>query len=333
MPGVTARAADKLATIPPYRAPWWLPGGNAQTLYAALFADAGAVPDYRRTRWDTPDGDFVDIDWRDAGADSPLVVLFHGLEGDSSSHNARVLVHAFRRAGWRVAVAHFRGCSGEPNRLARAYHSGDSPEIAWMLERFAADARHRPVAVGISLGGNALLKYLGEAGSGAKKLIRAAVSVSAPLDLMVSGEVLGRGFARIYSAEFLRTLKRKSAEKASRFPGVFDAALMRRARTLREFDNVVTAPLHGYRDTDDYWTRASAKPLLRSIEVPTLLMNARNDPFLPGSALPLRHEVSRHVECEFPEAGGHVGFVTGAFPGSFEWFANRIIGFVDRHAR
>ncbi len=319
--------------IAPYRAPWWLPGGNAQTLYAALFADAGAIPDYRRTRWDTPDGDFVDIDWMDADADSPLVVLFHGLEGGSSSHNVRVLVHAFRRAGWRIAVAHFRGCSGEPNRLVRAYHSGDSAEIGWMLQRFAADARHTPVAVGISLGGNALLKYLGEAGSDAKKLVRAAVSVSAPLDLMVSGDVLGRGFARVYSAEFLRTLKKKSAAKASRFPGAFDIALMHRARSLREFDDVVTAPLHGYHDTDDYWTRASAKPFLRSIEVPTLLMNARNDPFLPGGALPHEREVSQHVECEFPEAGGHVGFVTGAFPGSFDWFANRIIGFVDRYVR
>ncbi len=316
----------------PYLAPWWLPGGDAQTLYAALLADAGAVPAYRRERWETPDGDFVDIDRVDAAAGSRLMVLFHGLEGNSSSHNARVLVHAFVRAGWSVAVAHFRGCSGVPNRLARAYHSGDSMEIEWMLARFAGQSRVPTVAVGISLGGNALLKYLGEAGDAAGNLISAAVSVSAPLDLMAAGNALGKGFARIYSAAFLRTLKRKSAEKASRYPGAFDLEGMQRAMSLRDFDNVVTAPLHGFRDTDDYWTRASAKPLLRSISIPTLLMNARNDPFLPGQALPGGHEVSSTVEREFPETGGHVGFVSGAFPGSFRWFSNRIITFADKHS-
>ena len=316
----------------PYRAPRWLPGGNLQTLYAALLADAGPVPHYRRTRWESPDGDFVDIDWLDTRVEAPLAILFHGLEGDSASHYARALAHAFSAAGWRVAVAHFRGCSGEPNRLARAYHSGDSAEIAWMLARFAAQAREPPVAIGISLGGNALLKFLGETGSSAHEVLSAAVAVSAPLDLMVAGEALGRGFARIYSAMFLRTLKKKTEEKALRYTDALDLAAMRRARSLRAFDNVVTAPLHGFRDTDDYWTRASARPLLRSIAVPTLLMNARNDPFLPEAALPGEHEVSGSVECEFPRQGGHVGFVAGAFPGSFEWFTQRIIRFVSRHA-
>lgn len=321
-----------MAANRPYRAPWWLPGGNAQTLYAALLADAGSKPRYRRERWDTPDGDFVDIDFTNAGSSFPLMILFHGLEGNSSSHYVTALVNAFSRADWRVAVAHFRGCSGEPNRLARAYHSGDSAEIEWMLARFAGMAPQLPVAVGISLGGNALLKYLGEAGASARKLLSAAISVSAPLDLMAAGDALGRGFARIYSAAFLRSLKKKSEEKAMRFPGAFDRPAMRRARSLRDFDNAVTAPLHGFPNTDDYWTRASSKPLLRSIEVPTLLMNARNDPFLPERALPGEHEVSKHVEREFPESGGHVGFVTAGPKGNFEWFTERIIGFVQTHA-
>lgn len=330
-----------------YRAPWWLPGGNVQTIYAALLADAGKVPAFRRTRWDTPDGDFIDIDWlnacgsghQDSLADAPdipakvpLAILFHGLEGNSRSHYVRALSHGFRFAGWRVAVAHFRGCSGEPNRLARAYHSGDSAEIAWLLGRFAALARQLPVAVGVSLGGNALLKYLGEAGSSAKELLSAAVAVSAPVDLMAAGDTLGSGFARIYAAMFLRTLKKKSEEKGRLHPGTFDLAAMRRARSLRAFDNVVTAPLHGFRDTDDYWRRASSKVLLQSIRVPTLLMNARNDPFLPEVALPTDQEISSAVECEFSRQGGHVGFVSGPFPGSFGWFTRRIIGFVARHA-
>ncbi|MFM9972697.1 MAG: YheT family hydrolase [Burkholderiales bacterium] len=313
-----------------YRAPWWLPGGNAQTLYAALIANAGPMPRFRRVRWETPDQDFIDIDWLNGDADAPLMVVFHGLEGNSSSHYSRALAHGFSRRGWRVAVAHFRGCSGEPNRLVRAYHSGDSAEIGWILSRFKRESSQAVAAIGISLGGNALLKYLGECGDAARAVLGAAVSVSAPLDLMVAGDALGRGFARVYSKVFLRTLKEKYESKALRFPRAFDLACMRRSGSLREFDNAVTAPLHGFRDTDDYWTRASAKPSLRSIIVPTLLLNARNDPFLPAHALPGKDEVSTFVECEFPETGGHVGFV-GGFPGGFVWFVDRIIGFIERH--
>jgi predicted alpha/beta-fold hydrolase len=177
-----------------------------------------------------------------------------------------------------------------------------------------------------------LLKFLGEAGPAARSVLSAAVSVSAPLDLMAAGDALERGFARVYAAMFLRTLKTKSEEKGRRHHGAFDLAAMRRARSLRAFDNAVTAPLHGFRDTDDYWTRASSKPLLRSIALPTLLINARNDPFLPETALPGADEISGWVECEFPREGGHDGFVAGNFPGNFEWFTQRIIGFVSRHA-
>jgi uncharacterized protein len=312
-----------------YRAPWWLPGGNAQTLHAALLAKA-AWPRYERERWRTPDDDFVDIDRWGQPAHSPLAVIFHGLEGDSRSHYARALACAFHAKGWRVAIPHFRGCSGVPNALPRAYHSGDSEEVKWMLGRFAREHGAPVAAVGISLGGNALLKALGEVGTGATETVMAAAAVSAPLDLMVAGDTLGRGFARLYSAVFLRTLKKKSEEKAVRFPSAFDAGAMRRSRSLREFDNVVTAPLHGFRDTDDYWTRSSSKPWLGSIRVPTLVLNARNDPFLPAFALPQGGDLSADVTAEFPDEGGHVGFISGAFPGNFDWFTQRIIEFVGR---
>jgi predicted alpha/beta-fold hydrolase len=236
-----------------------------------------------------------------------------------------------RDQGWRGAVVHFRGCSGEANRLPRAYHSGDAAEIDWMLRRLRAGNGDAPLyAIGVSLGGNALLKWLGEQGAAASQVVGAAAAVSAPLDLMAAGDALGRGFNLVYTRVFLNTLKRKSIAKLAVHPELYEAALVRSARTLRAFDNVVTAPLHGFRDTDDYWTRASSKPWLTRIAVPTLLVNARNDPFLPEAALPLEDEVSPAVTREFPTEGGHVGFVSGRFPGHLEWLPRRIIEFL-RH--
>jgi len=314
---------------PAYRAPRWLPGGHAQTLYAALAAPRPRVA-YQRDRWRTPDGDFIDLDWATAtaAAPAPLVVLFHGLEGSSSSHYAAALMAAARDAGWRGVVAHFRGCSGEPNLLARAYHSGDSQEIDWIVRRLRAANAGAPVcAVGVSLGGNALLKWLGESGAAALEAVDCAAAVSAPLDLMASGAALGRGFNLLYTRHFLFTLKRKALAMHARFPGLIDAGSVRTARTLRAFDNVVTAPLHGFRDTDDYWTRASSKPGLAAIRVPTLVLNARNDPFLPCGALPAPHEVAPSVVLEQPDGGGHCAFVSGPFPGNLDWLPARILDF------
>jgi hypothetical protein len=310
-----------------YRAPWWLPGGHAQTLYGVLFAHSRVA--WKRERWDTPDGDFIDVDRLPGAPDAPLVVLFHGLEGSSRSHYAGALAREFARRGWHGAVAHFRGCSGEPNRLPRAYHSGDAEEIRWILRRLSAESPGAPLfAVGVSLGGNALLKWLGEDAE-AKRVLAAAAAVSAPVDLMAAGDALGRGFNLVYTKAFLATMRNKAEEKLARFPGLFDAKAMRRASTLREFDNVVTAPLHGFRDTDDYWTRASSKPVLGRIQVPTLLLNARNDPFLPETALPGQSEVSGAVRLEFPEEGGHVAFVSAPFPGDIGWMPRHITAFFE----
>lgn len=327
-PGQASRVSG-FPPLVPYRAPWWLPGGNLQTLYAPLLARGDDVR-LERERWTTPDGDFVDIDRVAGDARAPLVVLFHGLEGSSRSHYALALMRALARRGWRGAVAHFRGCSGELNRLPRAYHSGDSAEIDWMLRRFRPEAGGAPLlAVGVSLGGNALLKWLGEQGGEACTVVGAAAAVSAPLDLMAAGDALGRGFNRLYTRVFLATLRRKSVAKLAQHPGLYDRDAVLHARTLREFDNVVTAPLHGFRDTDDYWTRSSSKPWLSRVRVRTLLINARNDPFLPACALPSSSDVSAEVRCDFPDEGGHAGFVTGAFPGHIDWSAHRIISFFE----
>lgn len=300
----------------PYHAPWWLPGGHLQTLYGAL----GPAPHvaWRRERWDTPDGDFVDLDWAARG-DGPLLALFHGLEGGSPSHYARkIAAHALAR-GWRCVVVHFRGCSGQANRLARAYHSGDSAELDWILRRLRADG-----AAGVSLGGNVLLKWLGEQGAGARPLLRRAVAVSAPVDLAASGRALQRVLNRaLYARHFLVTLRAKAAAKIARHGLALDARRVARARTLHDFDDLVTAPLHGFRDADDYWARASSAPWLERIRVPTLLLNARNDPFLPPQALlAATRRVSAEVVLEFPASGGHAGF-----PGRGQWLARRVLEF------
>ena len=314
---------------PRYQAPRWIANPHLNTIYAAVFAGKPAV-DFRRERWDTPDGDFVDTDHVDGPAGSPWVVLFHGLEGSSDSPYARTLMHRVAGRGWRGTVVHFRGCSGEPNRLPRAYHSGDADELDWVLRRIRSLAGDAPVhAAGVSLGGNALLKWLGELGAEAAPVVRSAAAVSAPLDLMAAGAALERGFSVVYARHFLATMKARAAAKHARFPGSFDLDRMRRARTLREFDDVVTAPLHGFRDTDDYWTRASSKPVLGKVVVPALVLNARDDPFLPASALPRPDEVSAAITVEFPDTGGHVGFVSGAFPGHIGWLPERLLHFFD----
>jgi predicted alpha/beta-fold hydrolase len=328
-----ARAAAGAAPGPgPFRAPWWLPGGNAQTIYAALFAPI-ARPPVRRERWETPDGDFVDVDRVDGAAGAPLLVLFHGLEGGTSSHYARALLAGARVLGWHAALPHFRGCGGELNRLPRAYHSGDSAEIDWILRRLAAGLRAPLYATGVSLGGNALLKWLGERGEAAREVVSAAAAVSAPVDLTAAGGALERGFNMVYTRNFLATMKRKGAAKLARFPGLFDGPRVAGARTLREFDDLVTAPLHGFRDVADYWSRASAKPWLAHVRVPTLVLNARNDPFLPAAHLPRPDEVSARVTLEFPPAGGHVGFVHGRFPGRYDWLPRRLAAFFQEAGR
>jgi predicted alpha/beta-fold hydrolase len=325
-----------------FRTPRWLPGGHVQTIWPVFFSRRfeGAPPVFRRERWATPDGDFVDVDWQDQAAEGegvateelPLLVLFHGLEGSSSSHYAQAFAADARRRGWRFAVPHFRGCSGEINRAPRAYHSGDHAEVGWMLARFRSLHRGPIAAVGISLGGNALLRYVEEAGSDATTLVRAVAAVSAPLDLAAGARAIGRGFGRqVYTRMFLRTMKRKALVKLRQHPGLFDAKAMRAARDLREFDDVFTGPLHGFAGADDYYARCSAKPGLARIRIPALVLNARNDPFLPASALPRADEAGPCVTLWQPEHGGHVGFAHGRWPGQLGTLPASVAGWLAAH--
>lgn len=321
-----------------YRSPRWLPGGNLQTIWPALWSrrHEGPPPVYRRERWDTPDGDFIDVDFQDrpqdGGPAAPLLVLFHGLEGSSRSHYAEAFAAHARDQGLAFAVPHFRGCSGAVNLAPRAYHSGDHEEIGWMLARFKASHPGAVLAAGVSLGGNALLRWAEEAGESARQTVRAVAAVSAPLDLAAAGAAIGRGFNRqVYTRMFLNTMKPRALAKLAQHPGLFDRARLLAARDLYDFDDVFTAPLHGFAGVQDYWRRASAKPHLRAIRVPALVMNARNDPFVPGASLPGAHEVGAHVTLWQPAHGGHVGFAQGRPPGHVRSMPEAVIAWLWAH--
>ncbi|MEJ7932113.1 alpha/beta fold hydrolase [Ramlibacter sp. AN1015] len=314
-----------------YTAPWWLPGGNLQTIWPALFARRtwdGPVT-YRRERWPTPDGDFVDLDWLagSAGAlpDAPLLVLFHGLEGSSRSHYAEAFADFARGQGLQFVVPHFRGCSGELNLAPRAYHSGDYEEIGWLLARLRERHGQPVLAVGVSLGGNALLRWAAEAGSAAGSCARAVAAVCAPLDLAAGGRAIAAGFNRlVYTGMFLRSMKPKALKKLAQHPGLFDREALLAARDLYAFDNIFTAPLHGFRDSDDYYARASARGHLHRIRIPALALNARNDPFVPADSLPGAREAGAQVRLWQPAAGGHVGFPSGRLRGHVRFMPEQV---------
>lgn len=318
--------------------PWWLVGGHLQTIWAAKLARrTPAYSTFRRERWTTPDQDFIDIDWLDlpqrAGATRPLLVLFHGLEGSSRSHYVDAFAQMATRRGWSMALPHFRGCSGELNLRPRAYHSGDWQEIDWILQKMRAQHAGPLLAVGISLGGNALMRWAGELGDAAVGRIEALASVCSPLDLVSSGLALGQGVNRwIYTPMFLQTMRPKAKAKWAQFPQLFDLARALRARTLYEFDDAFTAPIHGFDGVMDYWQRASAKPHMHKIAVPALALNARNDPFIPPASLPASNEVSAQVTLWQPNAGGHVGFATGTFPTNLQAMPESVADWLAQQA-
>ncbi|PSB91790.1 YheT family hydrolase [Candidatus Pandoraea novymonadis] len=347
--------------VPNYCPPCWLPDGHSQTIYPALFGHRPSI-DFLRESWETPDGDVIAVDWLIRPSNyvdnqmspillpknsypepvhntsriqikfelkTPLVVMFHGLEGSSSSHYARTLMQAVIARGWNGVIPHFRGCGGTLNRSPRFYHSGDSAEANWILQRLHTQTKGPILASGISLGGNLLLRWLGERQNDAAKIVQAACAISAPLDLLAVGHALSRGFNMLYTHNFLKTLKKKSLAKLMQYPNLFDRYAMLSARNLSEFDNVVTAPLHGFKDALDYYKKASSKSVLGEITVPTLLLNARNDPFQPATALPEPREVGNHVTLLQPKQGGHVGFMTSPFPGDMTWMPETVLTYFD----
>ncbi len=318
---------------PDYRPPWWYRGRHLQTLWGPLLR-RGRQPALRRERVETPDGDFLDLDWltgRDRGA--PLVVILHGLEGSSRSHYASGLLREVEQAGWRGVVVNFRGCSGEVNRSRRMYHSGETEDLDFVLRRLIGrEPNMRLGLVGVSLGGNVALKWLAERGDEAPAQVAGAVAISTPFNLAACAAALDRGLNRaLYTANFLATMKVKLDKKTALYEGVINLPAARKAKTFAQYDRLVTAPLGGFASERDYWARSSSGPLLPQIRRPTLLINALNDPFMPVSALPRAAITkSRWLEAEFVAEGGHAGFLVGP-SGARSWAEARAVEFLKRY--
>jgi uncharacterized protein len=320
-----------------FRAPWWGRNGHVQTIWGPLFR-SNRLP-LRRERLSTPDGDFVDLDWLDPEVTAPRVprlLVLHGLEGSSHSHYVSGLLRTGRAAGWRGVALNFRSCSGELNHLPRFYHSGETGDLDWVVRTLVAREPGVPIGVvGVSLGGNVLLKWLGEVGDATPPEILGAVGISVPFDVAACARVLDRGLHRlVYAANFLRTMRTKVIAKARRFPGFVDVRATRRARTFARYDRVVTAPLNGFRDEVDYWTSTSCGPYLGRIRRPTLLLGAQDDPIIPSHTLPDPRTFPADVRAEFTMRGGHAGFLEGRWPWRVDsWAERRAIEFLTSRLR
>ena len=303
---------------------WWLPGPHLQTLWPALVRRPPRVA-MTRERVELPDGDFVDVDR--AGESGPIVVVLHGLQGSSRSPHVRGLMGTLDRHGFRSAAMHFRGCSGEPNRLLRTYHSGETGDLEFVVQRLCNRHPATPLAaVGFSLGGNVLLKWLAERGAGAE--VAAAAAVSVPFRLDRVADRLERGFSRIYKRHFIADLHRTILDKFRNRPGTIDLDAMRRDWSFRGFDDHVTAPLHGFRDAEHYYAESSCRQYLRDVARPTLILHSLDDPFMTRDIVPGGDELSPSIRLECSAAGGHVGFVDGGMPWSARyWIEERILRF------
>jgi len=312
-----------------YQPPWWYRGRHLQTIWGPLFRRLRRPP-LRRERWPTPDGDFLDLDWLEG--DSPLVVILHGLEGSSGSHYARGLLLEAAALGWRAVVFHFRSCSGELNRGPRLYHAGETSDLDWVIGKLIEREPTTPLGlVGVSLGGNVALKWLGERGEGAPAQVRAAATISTPFDLTACALSLDRGLNRpLYTARFLRSMRAKVRAKRRLYDGLVNVPAALRARTFAVYDRLATAPINGFADERDYWARASSGPYLARIRRPCLLINAANDPFVPAVTLPTAVVAgSPWLEAAFLPEGGHVGFLEGPW-GRRSWAERRALAFLRR---
>jgi uncharacterized protein len=312
-----------------YSPAWWIPGGHLQTLWGKLFRRQAPVPT-RVERWDTPDGDFVEIHRLSGAPRGPRLILLHGLEGTIRSHYAQGLLGEAARRGWAADLLIFRSCGPEMNRTKRFYHSGETSDLALVVNRIVNEFPEAPVALaGVSLGGNVLLRFLGERGQDLPPQLVAAAAISVPFDLGRSSKRINRGFSIFYQRFFLESLKRKVRQKIERFPDLVEADRFASLRTLEQFDDVITAPLHGYRDAVDYYTRASSLPALKDIRLNTLLLSAVDDPMLPPEVLDEVRAAARKnpaLEIEFVEVGGHAGFVTGSVPWRPFYYAEYRVG-------
>lgn len=321
-------------TTAEFRPAWWLPGPHLQTLWGRFFR--GRPPlQLVHQRLDTPDGDVLDLYRTPHRRGRPHLLLLHGLEGGARSHYARGMLAEAERRGWSATLLVFRSCGPELNRLPRFYHSGETSDARMIVARVLEEDASAPLLLaGVSLGGNVLLRLLGEEGDATSPRIVAAAVLSVPYDLARSAEHIQRGFSRVYQSHFVRSLRRKALAKLEQHDGIYDEDAVRSARTLHEFDDAVTAPLHGFDDAADYYAHASSLPILERIRVPVLLVSAADDPFLPADVLPrVQAAAARnpYLDLVVVPRGGHVGFVAGSPWRQVYWGEARAFGFFERH--
>jgi uncharacterized protein len=320
-----------------YSPAWWIPGGHLRTLWGKIFRRQRPAPTAME-RWDTPDGDFLEIHRLHASEGSPRLLLLHGLEGTVRSHYAQALLNEARRRGWGADLLIFRSCGSELNRTRRFYHSGETSDTAFVLDRIIEQHPLSPIGIaGVSLGGNVLLRFLGERGTDLPPQLSAAAAISVPFDLLRSSRRINRGFSRVYQRFFLGSLRQKAEQKRLRFPDLAPADKIAGLRTLEDFDNLVTGPLHGFRDARDYYEKASSLPILEAIRINTLLLSAVDDPMLPPEVLEEVREIARrnpNLHPEFVEKGGHAGFIAGSVPWRPFYYAEYRVGvfFAERFA-
>jgi hypothetical protein len=300
-----------------------------QTLWGRLFRRQALAPTVLE-RWDTPDGDFLEIHRLPAAQAAPRMLLLHGLEGTVRSHYAQALLNEAGRRGWGADLLIFRSCGSEPNLTRRFYHSGETGDVGFALDKILEEFPASPIALaGVSLGGNVLLKFLGERGEHLPSQLKAAAAVSVPFDLARSSRRINRGFSRFYQRFFLNSLRKKAQEKALRFPDLAPQDRIAALRTLEDFDNLITGPLHGFRDAQDYYARSSSLPYLHDIRLTTLLFSAEDDPMLPPEVLDEVREAVRDnpvLEVDFVGKGGHAGFITGSVPWRPFYYAEHRVG-------
>ncbi len=322
-------------TMTRYHAAWWLPGAHAQTLWGKLARREPEQPTAVE-RWTTLDGDFLDIHRLAGDSNKGRLLILHGLEGTIRSQYAQKLLGEARRRRWSADLLIFRSCSPEMNLTKGFYHSGETSDLGFVIDRIVEENPHQPlVLAGVSLGGNVLLKYLGERGAAVATQIKAAAAVSVPFDLARASNHINRGFARVYQRHFIKSLKQKTLKKLELFPDLITPDQLTRIGTMYEFDDAVTASVHGFRDADDYYSSSSSLAWIDRISIPTLLLSAKDDPFLPRSVLDEVRQVAQNntrLELEFPAHGGHVGFVTGWNPFHPAYYAEqRVCDFLAKH--
>lgn len=310
----------------------WLSNPHCQTLFPALLRPSPSLS-LRRERIELPDGDFLDLDWSDVNAkpNAPIVILLHGLTGSIRSKYIRGLMRQLNARGWRAVLMHFRGASGEPNRLPRGYHSGETTDIDYITRLLQAREPNTVMAaVGFSLGGNVLLKWLGEQGGAAP--VSTAVAVSVPFDLRLCAQSIRQGFSRIYQERLLREMRNAVRQKFSRIEPPFPLPDLAQLRDFIEYDESIIAPLHGFSGADDYYDRCSSRYFLRDIRVPTLVLHARDDPFMSPAVVPQEHDLADEVTLELSGQGGHVGFVSAGARGlpTF-WLEKRIPAHLEHY--